>query len=217
MALEGLKKAEFIKTPIEGENLGKGSHPEDQLKNDAGDVIGLIITSRNPRMSKPLNVNSPNSPGTNLSRGNSISLSRGNSEYDSTFVSSGMSNIPPTPSRRESAMNTRQLGAGAHFGERGLTPTDRPLMDGDVMPTGRLFNAGQYAKVAPKRMRPQEASATAPAAVEDNTSDYAWSGVPASAPNTHLSMKQMGNTTNRVYDPTKGPSRMGREIIPQGI
>jgi hypothetical protein len=93
-------------------------------------------------------------------------------------------------------------------------------MAGDSMPTGRLFNAGQYAKVAPKKMRSQgetPAVSEAPAAVEDNTSDYAWSGVPASAPNTHLSMKQMGNTTNRVYDPTKGPSRMGREIIPQGM
>ena len=96
-------------------------------------------------------------------------------------------------------------------------------MDGDVMPTGRLFNAGQYAKVAPRRMRPQETSATAPAAVEtpaaveDNISDYAWSGIPASAPNTHLSMRQMGNTTNVVYDPTKPRSRTAREIIPQGM
>jgi hypothetical protein len=29
-------------------------------------------------------------------------------------------------------------------------------MAGDSMPTGRLFNAGQYAKIAPKRMRQQE-------------------------------------------------------------
>jgi hypothetical protein len=205
MALEGLKKVEFVKTPIESDILGKTSSPEDQLKNDAGDVIGIINTSRNPSINSPLKVKSPGIP----------TLLYGNSD-----VTPVNRNIPPTPSRQESNMNTRQLGTGAHFGERGLTPTDRPLMAGDSMPTGRLFNAGQYAKVAPKKMRSQgetPAVSEAPAAVEDNTSDYAWSGVPASAPNTHLSMKQMGNTTNRVYDPTKGPSRMGREIIPQGM
>ena len=215
MALEGLKKAEFIKTPIEGENLGTYANPEDQLKNSAGEVIGINVTSRNPRMGKPLNVSSP---GNTLSVTKMTVPYRGNA---TTLLNSR--NIPLITPRQEAALNTRQLGAGAHFGERGLTPTDRPLMDGDVMPTGRLFNAGQYAKVAPKRMRPQEARATAPAAVEtpaaveDNTSEYAWSGIPDNAPNTHLSMRQMGNTTNVVYDPTKPRSRTAREIIPHGI
>ena len=227
MAIEGLKKAEFIKTPIEGENLGTYTSQEDQLKDSSGTVIGINAISRNPSMGKPIappryktaNIETERIP---VLYKQLPSLTPREKEFKERNYA-----VPPTGvEMRRSELAKRQtqgLGTGAHFGQRGLTPTDRPLMAGDSMPTGRLFNAGQYAKVAPRRMRPQETSATAPAAVEtpasveDNISDYAWSGIPASAPNIHLSMSQMGNTTNQVYDPKKGPSRMGREIIPPSI
>jgi hypothetical protein len=217
MALEGLKKAEFIKTPIEGENLGNYTSSEDQLKDSSGGVIGINSTTRNPLMGKPIAPPSYKTSNIETERIPVLYKQLPSLTPQETAVKERNYTVPTTGvemTRRElSQRQTQGLGTGAHFGERGQ----------DAKPTGRLFNAGQYSKIAPKRMRPQEASATAPAAieaptaVEDNTSDYAWSGTPASAPNTHLSMKQMGNTTNRVYDPTKGPSRMGREIIPQGM
>jgi len=114
-----------------------------------------------------------------------------------------------TPKRELGAASTRSV-------------TDRPLVAGDTVPTGRLANAGQYAKIASKNLKPKAVRETAQApeaavAPEEDTNEYAWSGIPASAPNIHLNMNQMGQTTNRVYDPTKSRSRTGREIIPSSI
>ena len=145
-ALQGLQKAEYVQSPIlrnfdvdskTGERrytdgLGIASHPDDQILDEKGNIAGIMTTTR--RSSLPINrsFSTPDPGGRGLRESNA-----------------------PT-SRQQSVMNTRQLGTGAHFGESGLTPTDRPLMAGDSMPTGRLFNAGQYAKIAPKRMRQQE-------------------------------------------------------------
>lgn len=221
-AMEGLKAAEFIKKPIENAPaLAGGVDSDDQIKT--GDVVtGANLTVRNPLLSKPISLYK--TPLGTIRDGKVLEATssgpRFNHQLPVTYDKlEGMLTPEETQIREKNKDSDAFLfPAGSKYAGGGIyltsqqfqdrkTPkrelgadstrsvTDRPLVAGDTVPTGRLANAGQYAKIASKNLKPKAVRETAPeTAPEEDVNEYAFAAA-QTLPNLsrHLSMKQMGS------------------------